>query len=181
MFFLLSHLLLFFLYLSYQNSVIFFLYIFLSFFLLYFFRIFYYFFLSFSVFFFIQCTLRPSGILVILAFFPSNYLSFLIICIKLLGVHFDDYLIVLINMLITCVLHFLKQSSTYIKHASNKLSLKSVKSLYYALVHPYLLYSIKGTVHARFSTSWFFTIRTNGLKYQNFSWKKSTPRGIPGE
>ena len=57
---------------------------------------------------------------------------------KLLGVYFDEYLSFDKHCSYICAK--LSRSIFCIKRASNKLSLKSLRSLYYALVHPHLLY-----------------------------------------
>ena len=57
---------------------------------------------------------------------------------KLLGVYFDEYLSFDKHSEYICAK--LSRSIFCIKRASNKLSHKSLRSLYYALVHPHLLY-----------------------------------------
>ena len=59
---------------------------------------------------------------------------------KLLGVHFDEYLNFDKHTSYICAK--LSRSLYCIKRASNKLSKKSLLSLYYALIHPHLLYCI---------------------------------------
>ena len=59
---------------------------------------------------------------------------------KLLGVHFDEYLNIDKHTSYVCAK--LSRSLYCIKRASNKLSKKSLMSLYYALIHPHLLYCI---------------------------------------
>ena len=57
---------------------------------------------------------------------------------KLLGVYFDEYLN--FDKHVSYLCSKIARSIFCIKRASNKLSLKSLKSLYFALVHPHLLY-----------------------------------------
>ena len=57
---------------------------------------------------------------------------------KLLGVHFDEYLN--FDKHTSYICSKLARSIYCIKRASNKLSKKSLLSLYYALIHPHLLY-----------------------------------------
>ena len=59
---------------------------------------------------------------------------------KLLGVHFDEYLNFDKHSSYICAK--LSRSLYCIKRVSNKLSKKSLLSLYYALIHPHLLYCI---------------------------------------
>ena len=59
---------------------------------------------------------------------------------KLLGVFFDEYLN--FDRHISYICAKLSRANFCIKRASNKLSLKSLKALYFALVHPHLLYCI---------------------------------------
>ena len=59
---------------------------------------------------------------------------------KLLGVHFDEYLNFDKHSSYICAK--LARSLYCIKRVSNKLSKKSLLSLYYALIHPHLLYCI---------------------------------------
>ena len=59
---------------------------------------------------------------------------------KLLGVHFDEYLN--FDKQTSYICSKLARSIYCIKRASNKLSKKSLLSLYYALIHPHLLYCI---------------------------------------
>ena len=59
---------------------------------------------------------------------------------KLLGVHFDEFLNFDKHSNYICAK--LSRAIFCIKRASNKLSLRALKSLYYALVHPHLLYCI---------------------------------------
>jgi len=59
---------------------------------------------------------------------------------KLLGVHFDEYLN--FEKHISYIRGKLSRSLYCIKRVCNKLSLKSLKSLYFALIHPHLLYCI---------------------------------------
>ena len=57
---------------------------------------------------------------------------------KLLGVYFDEYLN--FDKHVSFISAKLSRAKFCIKRASNKLSKKSLTSLYYALVHPHLLY-----------------------------------------
>ena len=59
---------------------------------------------------------------------------------KLLGVFFDEFLS--FDKHISYICAKLSKANFCIKRASNKLSLKSLKALYYALVHPHLLYCL---------------------------------------
>ena len=59
---------------------------------------------------------------------------------KLLGVYFDEFLNFDKHAEYTCAK--LSRAIYCIERSANKLSLKSLKSLYYALVHPHLLYCI---------------------------------------
>ena len=59
---------------------------------------------------------------------------------KLLGVYFDEYLS--FDKHISNICAKLSKANFCIKRASNKLSTKSLKALYYALIHPHLLYCI---------------------------------------
>ncbi len=59
---------------------------------------------------------------------------------KLLGVHFDEYLN--FDKHIKTICAKITRANLCIRRVSNKLSLKSLKCLYYALVHPHLLYCI---------------------------------------
>ena len=59
---------------------------------------------------------------------------------KLLGVFFDEFLS--FDKHISYICAKLSKANFCIKRASNKLSLKWLKALYYALVHPHLLYCL---------------------------------------
>ena len=57
---------------------------------------------------------------------------------KLLGVYLDEYLS--FDKHVSYICAKLARANFCIKRAANKLSIKALTSLYYALVHPHLLY-----------------------------------------